>query len=94
MRVNDLLREETLGEGLLLYDPESDRVFTLNRTAGFIYSGIKRGEDETSLARGIKSQFQIDEDGRAQTDVKEAIQQMASDGILLGTAPRKQVKPE
>lgn len=60
-------------EGVLLIDPETQKVHELNSTASFIWQSLDRPQDITSLSKMFVDEFVIDFD-EAKVDVQNFIE--------------------
>lgn len=88
MRVCASIKEQALGDGLLLYDEPRDRVLMLNRTAAAIYRHLKAGKDAEDAAGELRRSFRIHADDDLAGDVRDTINHMAREGILTNGPSR------
>ena len=67
-------------DGLIVFDPETDRVHHLNFTAGALYTLCSRGSRRDELAERFARLFELDE--TSASDVDDCLEQLVKDGLL------------
>jgi len=70
---------QEIEDGLILYDPDSDQAFVLNRTGALAWANAEKGEGE--IAGMIASEFQVSAE-QALSDVREFITELKNRGLL------------
>lgn len=68
-------------DGLIVFDPENDRVHHLNASAGVLFSLCDRPQTNKQLARLFLQAYELSEDNAPQ--VQQSIDQLISEGLLI-----------
>jgi hypothetical protein len=77
-------REEKFGG--VLFQTQSERVFTLNQAAAAVVQEVRPGHDADSIVVGMKKRFR-DPAGTLETDVKTLLGALRSEGLIVDDAP-------
>lgn len=72
---------QKLNNELMIFDEEKSLLYTLNETASFVFSLIKKGFDEEEIVEKMIKKYQIKKI-RAQKDVKELINDFLKKKII------------
>ena len=76
-------REEKFGG--VLFETQSEKVYTLNPTAAAVVREIKAGGDAQDIANRLKNRFQ-DPTGKIEQEVLSLIQDLREKGLVADTA--------
>ncbi len=68
-------------DGLIIFNPETDRVHHLNPTAGVLFSLCDNPIFQSALIESFNALFGLDEDG--EPSVMPVLQQLLEEGVLL-----------
>ena len=82
MKVKTGIEEQPLGEGLLVYDKDRDKVLMLNRTAAFIYKRVKSGHDVEHVTHALEKAFSTRAGDDLISDIKATLAHLAGEGII------------
>lgn len=74
------------GDDLVVYDPDSDIVHTLNATAQLIYECCNGRYDVQAIARELTEQFDVDE-ASAREDVVRILGELAALNLIQQVSP-------
>jgi PqqD family protein of HPr-rel-A system len=80
-RANPDVIETDLGEELILLDPRTQEMFSLNATGRAVWRALP-APDEAAIAAAVAESFDISP-ARAEADVRTLLQQLAEAGLVL-----------
>jgi hypothetical protein len=83
LRRNPKIEEAPLEKELMLFDPESSRFFVLNRTMAFIWRCWEGSPTPDAIVQRLSVEFEGVEPVAAEADVREALEDMISKGLLI-----------
>lgn len=70
-------------DGLIIFDPENDKVHHLNASAGVLFSLCDSSQKRHALVASFMDAYSLDEN--TQSDVEASIDKLVSEGVLLST---------
>lgn len=80
-----VMREMGDGTGVV-YDPDTNRAVTLNKTAIFTWKKISEGSDIEEVAKAIFDSFEVSSLEQAKNDVMAFIKQLQEKELILEDA--------
>lgn len=81
LRKKNDVEEAPLGDELMLFEPESSRFFVLNPSMALVWKNLDQ-QNEEAIAAMISESFTEIESDKAATDVRTAIGQLETMGLL------------
>jgi hypothetical protein len=75
-------REERFGG--VLFETQTEKVYTLNPTAAAVIREIKAGTEPAAIAARLKGQFQ-DPDGTLERDINALVEDLQQKGLIRAT---------
>jgi hypothetical protein len=78
----DVILREVDEDGALLFNPDTNRVFVVNRTGLFIWSLCERGSDLPSIVSGVKGAFDQVPDEEVSSQVEAYIAGLVKSGFV------------
>ena len=81
MKINKGIIVQKDGRGLTIFDGEKSTLYTLNETASFIFSRLKKTASVDQIAKIISKKYGIALD-KAQEDCLEFLKELASKKII------------
>jgi hypothetical protein len=79
---NPRIEEAPLQKDLMLFDPESSKFYVLNPTMAFVWRHCDGARSMTQIAESLEGEFSDVDRGRAETDVKVAVEELEQLGLL------------
>lgn len=83
LRRNPKIEEAPLEKELMLFDPESSRFFVLNRTMAFVWRSWEENPTPAAIAQRLSVEFEGVDPVAAEADVRGALEDMISKGLLV-----------
>jgi PqqD family protein of HPr-rel-A system len=81
-RIRSELPHQRLGEELMVFDHEADRVHVLNGTSAVVWECLSRGEDLEGVAEGLRAAFRVGDGQDVSLVVEAAVEQLRERGLL------------
>lgn len=85
---NPRIEEAPLSGEVMLFDPESSKFFVLNRTMAFVWRRCGREHTVAKMVDDLKQEFDGVEPGSAETDVRTALDEAISLGLIVAEPSR------
>ncbi len=82
-RRRDDLKEQRIGEDLMIYDPRAGAVHVLNGSAALVYRLCDGNHDLDSIERHLRGGFQVAEDRDLRSDVLDIITSLRKKLLLI-----------
>ena len=82
-QIRSELPQQRLGEELMVFDHEADKVHVLNGTSAVVWECLSRGEDLEGVANGLRATFNVCEDQEVSLVVDAAVEQLSERGLLV-----------
>lgn len=79
---NPNIEEAPLQNDMMLFNPVSSQFFLLNPTMAYIWRSCQ-GKDVDALVDGITREFEGADSGNADEDVRQAVAELLSLGLLV-----------
>ena len=76
------LREERLGEEIMVFDRETDQVHVLNEASAAIWDALKAGLDPQGIERRLRERYDLGAFPDPARMIREALGAMAEKGLL------------
>ncbi|MDA0748181.1 MAG: HPr-rel-A system PqqD family peptide chaperone [bacterium] len=84
--IRNELPNHKIDDDLVLYDPATDRVHTLNPTARLIWEGCDGTAEIEDLVHALTTRYEISFE-TARTDVEQTLQQLLDMGLIRRKEP-------
>lgn len=81
------LREERLGEEIMVFDAETDQVHVLNEASAAIWEGLKAGLDVPEIEQRLRERYDLAAHADPAAMIRESLLAMAAKGLLGPAAP-------
>jgi len=88
LRRNPKIEEAPLERELMLFDPESSRFYVLNRTMASIWKGCDGQTRPDAIVERLVRDFDGVEPSTAEADVRAALEDLVSKGLLVDSSPK------
>lgn len=85
-RVKPDLPEQVMGEELMVFDPETDRVHVLNKSSAFIWRCLKEGLGELDIESRLKEVYDLSSVDDVRGVIERALLQFQDRGLGERTA--------
>lgn len=76
------LPEQVMGEELMVFDAESDKVHVLNKTSAFIWGCLGDDLDEEAIQRLLEKNFDLSAVQDVPEVIRTALRQLADKGLV------------
>lgn len=82
IKVRTDLREQRVGEEVMVFDESTDQVHVLNVTSAFVWDCLKDTASSEEIVTRIRREFSTDEDEDVDSLVARALSQLAERGLI------------
>jgi PqqD family protein of HPr-rel-A system len=76
------LPEQVMGEELMVFDADSDKVHVLNKTSAFIWSCLGDDLDEEAIKQRLEKSFDLSTVQDVPEVIRTALRQLAEKGLV------------
>ena len=80
---NPKIEEAPLQGELMLFDPETSKFYVLNRTMAFVWRRCDGSHTAEDMLEGLQREFADVESGAAQADLRAALGELVSLGLVV-----------
>lgn len=87
-RLNKGFVSQIIGERLMIFDGERSTLYTLNKSAAFIFKKLKRGWSEEKIINQLIKKYQISKE-KAVKDVAEFLDDLKKKKIVSFGPPKR-----
>ena len=81
------LREERLGDEIMVFDEETDQVHVLNEASAAIWDALKGGLDVPGIERSLRERYDLGAHPDPAAMIRESLRSMAGKGLLGPALP-------